>query len=108
MVEHCVRSGGAFVAALVALAAPVDASGADRTVVIDAMAFKPAVLTLHKGDRVTFVNKDLVPHTATAQRGFDSGVIQADASWSVDPKAAGRYDYVCGLHPSMKALLVVR
>ena len=87
---------------------PFDAPAADHTVVIDGMAFKPAALTIKAGDRVVFENKDLVPHTATAKGRFDSGVIAAGASWSVDPKTAGRYDYVCLLHPSMKAVLVVQ
>jgi plastocyanin len=102
------RNAGAVVAALLAVTAPLGAAGAEHTVVIDAMTFKPAVLTLRKGDRVVFRNQDLVPHTATAQGRFDSGVIPVGASWSVDPKTAGRVDYVCLLHPSMKAVLVVR
>ena len=108
MVEAGLRQGGAVVAALLAIAAPFGAAGAEHTVVIDAMAFKPAALTLQTGDRVVFQNRDLVPHTATAQGRFDSGVIAVGASWSVDAKTAGRYDYVCLLHPSMKAVLVVR
>ena len=108
MAEPGFRCGGVLVAALLAIAAPFDALGADHTVVIDAMAFKPAMLTIKAGDRVVFQNRDLVPHTATAAGRFDSGVIQTGASWSVDPKTAGRYDYVCLLHPSMKAVLVVQ
>ena len=90
------------------MASPIAAVGADHTVVIEAMAFHPASLTVQQGDRITFVNKDLVPHTATSQPRFDSGVIAAGATWRVSPQAAGRYDYVCLLHPSMKAVLVVR
>ena len=93
---------------MLAIAASFDALAADHTVVIDAMAFKPATLTIKMGDRVVFQNHDLVPHTATAAGRFDSGVFQTSASWSVDLKTAGRYDYVCLLHPSMKAVLVVR
>jgi plastocyanin len=106
--EHRTRCGGIVVVALLAIAASFDALAADHTVVIDAMAFKPATLTIKTGDRVVFQNQDLVPHTATAPGRFDSGVIQTGASWSVDLKTAGRYDYVCLLHPSMKAVLVVR
>ena len=108
MAEHRTRCGGIVVVALLAIAASFDALAADHTVVIDAMAFKPATLTIKMGDRVVFQNHDLVPHTATAAGRFDSGVIQTAASWSVDLKTAGRYDYVGLLHPSMKAVLVVR
>jgi len=106
--EHRTRCGGIVVVALLAIAASFDALAADHTVVIDAMAFKPATLTIKMGDRVVFQNKDLVPHTATAPGRFDSGVIQPGASWSVEPKTAGRHDYVCLLHPSMKAALLVQ
>ena len=46
------------------------------------MRFQPEVLTVAPGDTVVWVNKDLVPHTATSKAGgFDSKEIQADKSW---------------------------
>ena len=108
MAEQRTRCGGVVAFGLLALAASFDVRAADHAVVIDAMAFKPATLTIKTGDRVVFHNQDLVPHTATAPGRFDSGVIQTGASWSVDLKTAGRYDYVCLLHPTMKAVLVVQ
>jgi plastocyanin len=78
-----------------------------RTVVIDAMKFSPPTLTVRRGERVVWINKDLVPHTATAAKSFDSGTLAAGASWSHVVDKTGRHDYVCTLHPSMKGTLVV-
>ena len=92
--------------ALAGAAMPVLA--ADHTIVIDGTAFAPAAVTVQRGDRVTWLNKDPFPHTATARGAFDSGPIAADASWTWVAGKAGAYDYVCTLHPTMKARLVVR
>jgi len=81
---------------------------ADRTIVIDGTAFAPATVTVERGDRVTWVNKDPFPHTATAKGTFDSGSIAAGASWTWVASKAGTFDYICTLHPTMKAQLVVQ
>jgi plastocyanin len=72
------------------------------------MAFVPEVLTVNKGDTVVWVNKDLFPHTATAQGGFDSHEIAASKTWRFVAKKAGRTPYICTLHPTMKGALIVR
>jgi plastocyanin len=54
------------------------------------------------------MNKDPFPHTATAKGAFDSGSIGADASWTWVADKTGTFDYLCTLHPVMKAQLVVR
>ncbi len=77
-----------------------------HTVTIVGMRFVPETLTVRRGDRVVWVNKDLVPHTATGQF-FDSHSIAANASWSQVVHTAGRYPYICTLHPTMKAILIV-
>ena len=89
--------------------ASAPALAANHMVVIEGTAFSPASLTVQRGDRVTWVNKDPFPHTATAQsRAFDSGSMGEGASWTWVADKAGTYDYVCALHPTMKAQLVVR
>jgi plastocyanin len=87
----------------------VSAAGAaeTRTVTIESMQFAPAVTTVRQGDTVVWINRDLVPHTATAARVFDSGEIAAGSSWKMIAKTKGRFDYVCTMHPTMKATLVV-
>ena len=78
-----------------------------HTITIENLQFEPQTLTVKRGDRVVWTNKDLVPHTATAEKGFDSRSIAANASWTYTAATPGRYLYMCTLHPMMKATLVV-
>jgi plastocyanin len=79
-----------------------------HTVTIEGMRFLPEVLTVAPGDMVVWVNKDLVPHTATSKTGnFDSKDIQADKSWKFTTRKTGDFAYICTFHPTMKALLRV-
>lgn len=82
--------------------------GANHTVTIVGMAFKPAQLTVKSGDTITWVNQDVVPHTATAQGVFDSKLIAPGARWSWQASGQGAHDYHCTFHPDMKATVVVR
>jgi plastocyanin len=77
-----------------------------HTVTIEAMRFQPEALTVASGDTIVWVNKDLVPHTATSVVGtFDSKDIQADKSWSYTIRTKGDFAYTCTFHPTMKATL---
>lgn len=83
-------------------------SPAVHEVVIDAMAFSPGILRVKTGDRITWTNRDPFPHTVTAKDGaFDSGEIAAGASWTYQADKAGEFPYVCSLHPTMAAKLIV-
>lgn len=83
--------------------------GQKHTVIIEGMSFKPQVLAVKRGDRITWVNKDPFPHTVTSTAGkFDSHQIAPDGSWTYVARKAGEYDYVCTLHVTMKAKLEVR
>jgi plastocyanin len=80
-----------------------------HTVVIEGMRFSPQTLRVHRGDRITWINKDMFPHTVTATDGtFDSHPLAAGASWTYVARKAGEYDYVCTLHVDMKGKLQVR
>jgi len=58
---------------------------------------------------ITWINKDIVPHTATSRTGnFDSGAIDAGEAWQYTPTRAGDFHYVCVFHPTMTALLRVK
>lgn len=79
-----------------------------HTVVIEGTRFEPQALTVRPGDTVVWINKDLFPHTVTAQTGgFDSKSIAPDKSWQYTPRKMGVFRYVCTLHPTMKATLRV-
>ena len=80
-----------------------------HTVTIEGMRFQPEVLTVAPGDTIVWVNKDLVPHTATSKTGgFDSKGIQADKSWRYTIQTTGEFAYICTFHPTMMAMLRVK
>ena len=95
-----------------ALSAPITAGAAkpvEHTVTIEGLQFNPQELTVHQGDRIVWVNKDLFPHTVTAvSKMFDSRSIAADASWSYVANKRGDYAYGCTFHPTMKGTLKVQ
>jgi plastocyanin len=79
-----------------------------HTGTIEGMRFQPAVLTVSPGDTIVWVNKDIVPHTATSKTGrFDSKDIQVDKSWKYTIRKMGDFAYICTFHPTMKAMLRV-
>jgi plastocyanin len=96
-----------LVAAAIGFAVPADAA-TTHTVAMDGTRFIPETLTVKRGDRVVWVNKDPFPHTATAAGTFDSRSVAAGASWTYVPRKSGEFAYVCVLHPGMKGTLVVQ
>ena len=89
--------------------AQIQQKQATRTVVIQNFSFKPAQITVKRGTRVTWINKDMTKHTATASNGaFDSGVLRPGQSYSHTFKTAGRTNnYHCQIHPSMRGSVTV-
>lgn len=79
------------------------------TVTIENMQFTPAELTVRRGDRIVWVNKDLFPHTATAKdKTYNSGSIEANGSWTFKAYKVGDYPYTCTFHPTMHGEIRVR
>jgi plastocyanin len=79
-----------------------------HTVTIEGMRFQPESLTVAPGDTIIWVNKDLVPHTATSEAGrFDSRDIPAAKSWRHTVREKGDFAYICTFHPTMKGTLRV-
>ena len=85
-------------------AAPV----AGNAVSIDNFAFVPATLTVAAGSTVTWTNRDEEPHTVVANDGsFHSPGMGSQATYSYTFPTAGKFDYVCSIHPFMHATVVV-
>jgi plastocyanin len=80
-----------------------------RTVLIQNFKFKPAHITIKRGTRVIWINKDTSPHTATANNGrsFDSGRLGSGQRFSHTFKRTGKKPYHCEIHPHMKGSLTV-
>src|SRR5687768_1355182 len=85
------------------------AASTTHTIVIAEMKFIPETLTVSPGDTIVWVNKDFFPHTATAQdKSFDSRDIATNKSWKYVAAKKGAFSYICTLHPTMEATLIVK
>jgi plastocyanin len=80
-------------------------------VVIDNFRFSPRTLTVPAGTKVTWINRDDVPHTATSTarpRAFDSKTLDTDDSFAHVFASPGTYDYFCAVHPHMTGTILVK
>lgn len=80
-------------------------------VTIDNFTFDPPELTVAAGTRVTWLNRDDVPHTATSTakpRAFDSGTLDTDQTFTHTFTAPGTYPYFCAVHPKMTGRIIVK
>ena len=78
-------------------------------VVMQELRFQPVDLAVGTGDTITWVNRDIVPHTTVAQDStWDSGNVPAESSFVLVAERPGSYSYACAYHPAMVARLVVR
>jgi plastocyanin len=80
-----------------------------HTVEIRGMAFHPAVPTVAVGDTVAWINRDIVPHTATARRHtkWDTGQLLQGQSGRYVARRSGVARYACTFHPTMHGKLVI-
>jgi plastocyanin len=73
------------------------------------VGFDPPVLNVKPGDRVKWVNKDLFPHTATADdKAFDSHSVTPAGTWTFVAGKPGTHTYTCTFHPNMKGTIRVQ
>ena len=81
-----------------------------RTVLIQHHSFKPAHITIKRGTRVRWINRDSTAHTATANNGrsFDSGHLGKGQRYTHTFKSAGKKGYHCNIHPDMKGSVLVK
>ncbi|WP_158602162.1 cupredoxin domain-containing protein [Cohnella endophytica] len=71
-------------------------------------AFSPEKVTVRKGTKVTFINRDKIKHTATGDNGeFDTGLLGQDVPGDVIFDEAGTFAYHCEPHPGMTGTIVV-
>ncbi|MFC5526222.1 cupredoxin family copper-binding protein [Rhodanobacter ginsengisoli] len=90
---------------------PTEASTPPQVVEIIRMAFSPGDMTVRLGTRVTWINRDQIPHTVTSRdkggvlssQGLDTG-----DSYSYTFTRPGDYAYFCAVHPFMKGVVHVR
>jgi plastocyanin len=78
-------------------------------VFIDNFSFTPASITVPVGTKLTWTNKDDVPHNVVSNDGyFSSKALDTDDKFSFTFDKAGSYDYYCSIHPRMTAKVIVQ
>jgi plastocyanin len=88
---------------------PAEEAGMVHIVEIIEFAFSPSKLEVKAGDTVTFINKDAVKHTATADdESFDTKLLAQNEKKQITFTKAGEYSYFCLPHPGMKGMIVVK
>ncbi len=79
-----------------------------HTIKITNFQFSPSTLEVRVGDRVRWVNLDIVPHTATAlDSSWDTGELKPNESKEIVAEAKHTEPYFCRFHPNMRARLTV-
>lgn len=95
-----------------AIAPAAAPTGAAHEVIIINYRFDPATLTVPVGATVTWVNRDIAPHTAThrsfGDEAFDSNQLLHDKTYEHTFPTAGSYAYICIYHQGMAGTIVVR
>jgi len=106
-----IRSQAEAPAGTVATTDPATAPANESQVEIDNFTFKPKELNVAVGTKVTWVNKDDVPHTATSSDEpslFDSKALDTDDKFSFTFTKPGTYKYYCKVHPHMTGVVIVK
>ena len=78
---------------------------------IQNFAFSPSPITIKKGDKIVWTNKDSAPHTVRIKWSFDdsldSGPINQGQTFSYTFTNTGSFTYSCSFHPSMHGAVTV-
>jgi plastocyanin len=75
--------------------------------------YVPSILTVKKGQQVTWSNEDVAFHSVTSgfygepSSLFDSGYLDPEQQFSFIFDEEGEFDYFCTLHPWMKGQIIV-
>ncbi len=99
----------ALLAAPLALAVR-PARAAEASVTIDNFVFTPPVLTVAAGTKVTWTNRDDIPHSVVSAAQpplFKAHVMDTDETFERVFDTKGTFPYFCGLHPHMQGTVIV-
>ena len=87
----------------------MQAGAAANQVVIENFSFAPATLTVKAGTKVTWINRDDVPHTVNENdKRFKSSTMDTDDRFSYTFSSPGTFSYFCALHPKMTGQIIVK
>lgn len=80
---------------------------ATNAVEIKDFAFSPDSIIVTNGTTVQWTNRDSAPHTITIDKVLDSGTLNQGQTYSYTFNDAGTFEYICAIHPSMRAKVIV-
>ena len=99
----------AFAGIGLAIALPASAAQGDAQVMIKNFDYMPMAVTVPVGGSVTWKNLDGEPHTVTSTDGsFRSEALDEDDTYTFKFTKPGVYQYVCTIHPKMRATVTVK
>lgn len=75
-------------------------------VVIEKLAFVPAIITVKVGETIEWTNKDPFAHTATIKGGWEVMIPPGKVATHI-VTADDTVDYYCRFHPNMKGKITV-
>ncbi len=76
---------------------------------IDNFSFTPGTITVAAGTKVTWVNRDDVPHKISLNdKSVVSKTLDTDDQFSSVFNTPGTYEYYCPIHPKMTGKIIVR
>ena len=97
---------GTLLSAILLGSGAIYASQTDDTKVnIDNFTFSPAQITVAPGTKITWTNRDDIPHTVTdagKPRTFKSAALDTGDAFSFAFSTPGTYYNFCSLHPHMQ------
>ena len=98
-------------AALAAALIPVPLAAdqpAVHEVEIKSFKFHPEVIRVRGGDSIRWTNKDVAPHTATAdESGWDTGELARNETAEIQVTEGMETSYFCVFHPHMKGRIEI-
>ena len=80
-----------------------------QTIEITKFAYSSKEITVAPGTKITWINRDEIPHTVTAKdKSFDSKALDTSDKFERTFDKEGDFDYYCSVHPFMTGIVHVR
>lgn len=104
---------GVIVGAAAVAAAPIPQLLMAETPVVHEVEIRsfeylPAVVQVRIGDTIRWTNKDIAPHTATADEfGWETETLERNDTASIEVVEAMELSYFCAFHPHMKGQIEI-
>jgi plastocyanin len=99
--------GRTLSAFLLVLAVSASAHAAEIQITMENLVFSPANVSAKVGDTISWVNKDVFVHSATARNGDWDVTIPAKKTVPLVLSKSGQIEYYCRFHPNMKAIISI-